>query len=117
MIQKMSAPRHEPFRLIRLLDSTSRQQRRGSAWALFRFLLGPCHGYLQGAALVGTIARRLGIVAMSMEELAIGLLVGTLLDQRLDVVDLADLVHGLKQSSTPSTPPALPFEQECLAGG
>ena len=57
------------------------------------------------------------IVAMSMKELAIGLLVGTLLCQRLDVVDLADLVHGLKQASTPSTPSALPFEQECLVGG
>jgi len=54
---------------------------------------------------------------MSMKELAICQLVGTLPYQRLDVVDLADLVHGLKQSSTPSTPPALPFEQDCLAGG
>ena len=52
-----------------------------------------------------------------MKELAIYLLVSTLPYQRLDVVDLADLVHGLKQSSTPGTPPALPFEQECLAGG
>ena len=89
----------------------------GLAWALFRFLVGPCHGYLQRAALVGTIARRFRIVAMSMKELTIGLLVGTLPYQRLDVVDLADLVHGLKQASTPRTPPALPFEQDCLAGG
>ncbi len=33
---------------------------------------------------------------MSMKELAIGLLVGTLPCQRLDVVELADLVHGLE---------------------
>src|SRR5689334_4782038 len=52
----------EPFRLIRLLDSTSRRWRPRLGLALCRLLLGPCHGYLQGAALVGTIARRLGIV-------------------------------------------------------
>jgi hypothetical protein len=38
-----------------------------------------------------------------------------LLYQGLDVVDLADLIHGLKQSSTPGASPALPFEQGCLA--
>ena len=87
-------------------------------WAMpFRFLLGPCHGYLQHAGLGGTVTRCLGVVAITMEELAILQSVATLLRQWLDVVDLADLVHGLKQSSAPSTPPALPFEQDCLAGG
>src|SRR5437870_5244449 len=52
---------------------------------------------------------------MSRKELALGLLVGTLLCQRLDVVAPADLVRGLQQSSTPRTPRALSSARSCLA--